>query len=115
MVSEETISVNEAYRNLMTAIVQQACNDYAGVLANSKTDKIINPHNTPSYKFLMDNPYCEILDIDGPSLVKKMERNFKKYGKAIPKDQEWEMINKLGKIVSYSKWNKMKGKENKNG
>ncbi len=111
MVSEETISVNESYRNLMAAIVQQACSDYAGVLVDSKTNKLLKPHTTSSYKFLMDNPYCEILDIDGPSLVKKMEQNFKKYGKAIPKDQEWEMINKLGKIVSYSEWNKMKGKE----
>lgn len=91
------VAVNDNYRHLMCAIVLQACQDYSKILKKSKYDKNLRPHNTSVYRFILDNPYCEVLDIDGKRLIHKMEDNFKKYGKGVLTDREWDEIAKIDK------------------
>ena len=113
MFEQENTAVNDAYRNLMAAVVYQACSDYASVLRAAKKDKTIKPHCKPSYRFLINNPYCDILDIDGKALVKQMDENFKKYGKAMMSEKQWDMIAKFGKLVSDAEYEKALKKEEK--
>lgn len=99
---DKKYELNENYRDLVSAVIEQACRDYANALRAYKLDeeKSINPKATSSYRFLMDpdNPYCKILEIDGVSLAHKIEKNFKLYGKGIPTDVEWDNIRKFGNI-----------------
>lgn len=106
MIREENkkYELTENYKMLVTAVVEQACKDYDDILRYNLAIKqkkikgdLIPPHKSGAYKFLMDpdNFYLLFLGIDGDSLVHKIEKNFKKYGRGIMTEAEWGEIRKI--------------------
>jgi hypothetical protein len=85
MLIEDAImgATEENYKDLMYAIIYQACYDYAGPDRDPY-------HELPATRFLLDpeNLYCAYLGIDGKALVNQMDKNYYKYGKTLLSSKE---------------------------
>lgn len=99
MMPQDSMDLNENYRELMVAVIAAALRDYAMVLKECKMHRT-DPHRKPVYKFLTDpkNAYANCLEIDLKTCVETMEENFKKYGKAMMVTDEWNEVEKVRRL-----------------
>lgn len=90
------------YKDLLAGIIYQAAMDYNYILKEAKKHgqegKILAEKRVGSQesieKFFLENGGCfTYIDMDSPSLLHQMQRNFSKYGMCLIKDDDWKKIN----------------------
>ena len=88
-------ATKDNYENLMWAVIYQACQDYCGPDNDSEWNKGV-------LKFLLDpeNPYLAHLQCNGKDLVKKMNENYRTYGKCMLSPTDLEELKDFGRILS---------------
>ena len=95
----------ENYQMLATAIIEQACKDYA---ANVKYRMVHGKKPGISdgrwFTKFVKSQWFDLLSnhMDGMALKKKIENNVKKYGKGLLTEHDWDLVAK-GEVHKISK------------
>lgn len=89
------------YKNLVVAIIWQACRDYGCLLRALKkhgqeglkqAEIKFGSKAAIEYFFNSNGPYFSYAEIDGPTLLKQMRKNFKLYNRTVLSDEDWDKV-----------------------
>lgn len=97
----------ENYKNLLIDVIYQACLDYGRLLSAYKrkgerglrdAEKEYGSKESIERFFNENGPYFSYAELDGPSMLKQMKRNFKKHGKVVLNNYETQIMRTEGTI-----------------